>query len=120
MMPNRGLIIRQPWIDLILCGKKTWEMRSKPTKVRGRIALIESGTGLITGEAYLTDSLDPVTQIESGMFYSEHRISEAHLLERWRFPWVLENVKRYENPIPYFHPKGAVIWVNFRTTESSK
>ncbi len=25
----KGLIIRQPWIDLILSGKKTWEMRSK-------------------------------------------------------------------------------------------
>lgn len=26
--------------------------------------------------------------------------------------WVLDNAKRYDTPIPYVHPKGAVIWVN--------
>jgi hypothetical protein len=40
----RGLIIREPWISLILSGKKTWEMRSKSCPQRGVIALILKGS----------------------------------------------------------------------------
>jgi hypothetical protein len=39
-----GLVIDKPWIDLILDGKKTWEMRSTLTKKRGKIALIRKGS----------------------------------------------------------------------------
>ncbi|GAF99913.1 unnamed protein product, partial [marine sediment metagenome] len=27
------------------------------------------------------------------------------------YAWVLEKAKRYDEPIPYTHPLGAVIWV---------
>jgi len=33
----RGLIIAEPWIDYILEGKKTWEIRGTSTKIRERI-----------------------------------------------------------------------------------
>ena len=36
----KALIVREPWIDLILDGHKTWELRTQPTSIRGRIALI--------------------------------------------------------------------------------
>jgi ASCH domain len=39
-----GLRVKQPWIDLILRGVKTWELRGSRTKASGRIALIQSGT----------------------------------------------------------------------------
>ena len=39
-----ALIIRQPWLGLILSGKKTWEIRGSRTNKRGPIALIESGS----------------------------------------------------------------------------
>ncbi len=39
-----GLVIDKPWIDYILEGKKTWEMRSQATKNRGLIALIRNQT----------------------------------------------------------------------------
>ncbi|MGL1404420.1 ASCH domain-containing protein [Vibrio parahaemolyticus] len=61
---TRALIIRKPWIHLILAGLKTWEMRSTKTKIRGTIALIEQGTGLIVGLANLTDSLEPLSHAE--------------------------------------------------------
>ncbi len=38
----KALVIRSPWIDLILAGSKTWEMRTKPTSIRGRVALIKA------------------------------------------------------------------------------
>jgi hypothetical protein len=31
---TRGLIIDEPWISLILSGKKTWEMRSTNATIR--------------------------------------------------------------------------------------
>jgi hypothetical protein len=44
-----GLLVKQPWIDLILRGVKTWELRGSRTKASGRIALIQSGTGTVVG-----------------------------------------------------------------------
>lgn len=37
-----GLLIRRPWIDLILDGYKTREIRGMPTRIRGTIGLIAS------------------------------------------------------------------------------
>ena len=51
----KGLVIRSPWIDHILAGKKTWEMRTRATSTRGRIALIKAGSGLIYGTAELVE-----------------------------------------------------------------
>ena len=50
---ERALIIQKPWVDLILDNIKIWEMRSTKTNVRGKIGLIEAGSGLIVGEAIL-------------------------------------------------------------------
>jgi hypothetical protein len=116
-IPDRGLIIRQPWIGLILEGAKTWEMRSKPTEIRGRIALIEAGSGMISGEANLIDSLEPIRQDQAARCWRHHRVNDDSLLKKWCYPWVLDQVKKYEKPIPYNHPMGAVIWVNLKSNQ---
>jgi len=110
---NRALIIKQPWIELILSGQKTWEMRSRPTNVRGRIGLIVQGTGLIVGEVDITDCLAPLTEKEMhhSPYHLLHMVDEIELLKKWRYAWVLKNAKRYKKPIPYNHPQGAVTWV---------
>tara|TARA_R110002096_G_scaffold92501_3_gene209109 strand:+ start:458 stop:682 length:225 start_codon:yes stop_codon:yes gene_type:complete len=41
-----------------------------------------------------------------------HQVKDLSLLKKWRYAWRLCNVKKYNKPIPYNHPKGAVIWVN--------
>jgi len=46
-IPTKGLVIKSPYIDRILAGTKTWEMRSSATSVRGPIALIKQGVLLI-------------------------------------------------------------------------
>ncbi len=111
-LPSRGLIIRQPWIGMILDGEKHWEMRSRPTLVRGRIALIQAGTGLIVGEAFLSGSPTNYTSGHIMHEYSRHRVDDALLLEKWRFPWILHVVEKYDTPVPYNHPAGAVVWVD--------
>ena len=109
---ERALIVRQPWIELILSGRKTWEMRSSPTKIRGRVGLIEQGTGLIVGETTILDSLPALGELQLRCGgYRYHKILDHDILNKWKYPWVLHNTVRYQTPKPYSHKPGAVIWV---------
>ena len=110
-MIERGLIIQGKWLDLILDNGKVWEMRSSRTKIRGQIALIESGTGLIVGEAELIGCGEALSRDEAVAAYQSHKVFNIDLLEKWKYPWILKNAKRYDKPKPYDHPQGAVIWV---------
>ena len=56
-----GLIIRSPWIETILAGEKTWEIRSSNTNVRGPIARIRGGSGRVVGTCDLVDCIGPLT-----------------------------------------------------------
>ena len=110
MKIDRALIIKKEWLDKIFDDGKVWEMRSTRTKVRGKIALIESGSGLIVGEANLMYCSDkPISNHPSQFKY--HQVEDAELLKKWKYAWGLSCAKRYEKPIPYNHPQGAVIWV---------
>lgn len=109
-MTDRALIIHKQYLDLIFDHGKIWEMRSRPINVRGRIGLIEARSGLIVGEATLTDSLPRQSITELYENFPNFQVP-IHKLGKWRFPWVLYGAKRYARPIPYTHPPGAVIWV---------
>ncbi|WP_019240210.1 MULTISPECIES: ASCH domain-containing protein [Bacillus] len=110
----KGLIIKSPWIDYILEGKKTWEIRGSNTHIRGKIALIKSGSGMVLGTVDLVDSKKLCLQ--------EYQQSERyHLVPpqdcqqvpyKNTYAWVFENPILFEEPIQYKHPMGAVIWVN--------
>jgi hypothetical protein len=107
-----GLIVKKKWSDLILNGCKDLEIRGCNTKKRGVIAIIESGTGLIKGEVELYNSTPFSEKIQRlyGMHWlTEHQIKE--LSYRTPYAWWLEHPVRYDSPIPYEHPQGAVIWV---------
>jgi hypothetical protein len=116
----KGLIIRAPWIDLILCGRKTWEMRTKATSIRGRIALIRAKSGLVVGTADLRECLPALTPARLRETVAFHAIPDAEMdgaiANGWTTPWVLEDVRRLEPPIPYSHPSGAVTWVTLSDT----
>lgn len=107
----KGLIIKPYWADLILSGKKTWEIRGFNTNVRGEIAIIKSGTGLIYGTAVLTNSF-PVTQEALIQGERNHRIQDVNtVLYKHPHAWEISSPKVYSEPVPYKHPQGAVIWV---------
>lgn len=108
----KGLIIRSPWIDLVLQGEKTWEIRGANTCIRGRIALIKSGTGCVFGTVELVDCL-PLDLMNYQGHIAEHRVTAVQSLPYPKtFAWVLARSVPFEQPVPYRHPKGAVIWVN--------
>jgi len=111
----RALLIRHPWIDMILDGTKTWEVRGSRTAIRETIALVPSGCGKISGVCELVDCIGPLTANsfrkhaeKAGMRPSEAKLGRY----RQTFAWVLAKPKRLKRPVPYEHPSGAVIWVN--------
>jgi len=115
MSVDRCLIIKKKWLDMILSGQKTWEIRGSNTNIRGKIGLIESGSGLIVGQCNLIDSFSLEDKLIDGSkeCFNRHRVENWKEVVKYKDPhaWVLELAKRYKKPCPYVHPKGAVIWV---------
>ena len=110
----RGLIVRTPWVDYLLDGTKTWEIRGSATSIRGRIALIRGGSRLVVGTADLVDCL-ALTRDEYNCAEVYHRIPASQtdsISYKHIYAWVIDNPKPLKEPILYRHPQGAVIWVN--------
>ena len=110
----RALLIRHPWIDKILDGEKTWEIRGSKTAVRQTIALVPSGSGTVIGVCDVVGCVGPLTAeaYRKNAKKAGMRPSEANLgWYRRTYAWVLEKPRYLKRPVPYQHPQGAVIWV---------
>lgn len=113
---TKALIVDQPWIDLILSGRKTWEMRGTGTSHRGWFGLIRKGSGQVVGAARMTGSGAALTQAEMIATMDRHHIPE-HMIRsgavaKWTTPWHLSDARPLGRPVAYNHPYGAVTWVN--------
>jgi hypothetical protein len=110
-----GLLVRSPWIDLILDGSKTWEIRGTRTSKRGRIGLIKSGTGTVIGVTDLVGVVGPLTISELAANASKAGFAKNERVTRLPYPrtfaWVLQEPLCLKQPVGYVHPYGAVIWV---------
>jgi hypothetical protein len=109
-----ALLIRRPSIDFIIGGKQTWDIRRSKTTIRGRIALVPSGSGTVTGICDIVECLGPLTPDQF-----RKNAEKAALLEQDadlgyhhnKFAWVLANPHRLMKSVPYKHPVGANTWV---------
>ena len=116
----RALLIRQPFVDMILEGKKTWEIRGSRTSIRGTIGLIPSASGgKVVGVCDVVTYIGPLSQAVFRRNASKAGMKprEAELgYYRNTYAWVLKNPRRLRKPVPYKHPSGAVIWVKLDAT----
>ncbi len=118
---ERALIIHPEPLEWILSGKKVWEIRSKPTKIRGPITLQEKGSKKIMGTCALVDCLGPLTVDEFITHADKMNYARAELedereeleedMEYGVYAWVLADVKALPKPIRFQNPSGAVTWV---------
>ncbi|MCK5610616.1 ASCH domain-containing protein [Candidatus Pacearchaeota archaeon] len=108
---SRALIIDEPHISKILSGEKTWEMRSTPIYIRGRIGLIKKGSGEIVGSAELFECGEALNEQTALLSFEYHKVADLEKIKKWKYPWKLRNIIRFKKPITYKHPQGAVIWV---------
>jgi hypothetical protein len=107
---THGLLIKEYWLDKILAGTKTWEIRSRATARRGPIALIQSKSGQVVGTCEVVDVVGPLTAAELNR---NHRRAgfRTDRLHGPTYAWVLRGARRLPKPVRYRHPQGAVIWV---------
>ena len=110
---TRGLILRPYWLDRILAGTKTWEIRGTDTAVRGPIGLIASGSGILIGLVDLVGT-EPLTSATYLAGFPHHAIPcrpDQPLPYPHPWAWHVARPWRFPTPIPYLHPQGAVRWV---------
>ena len=109
----KGLIVKDPWATKILAGEKTIEIRGMSTKIRGKIAIIKSGTKMAFGTVEVINSVE----LDKESF---NRLREFHKLDcnfedikyKKIYGWVLKNPKIFNKPVKVIQPKGCIIWVN--------
>lgn len=111
-----GLVIKKKWIDLILSGKKTLEIRGSDTyKVGQIIYLLESGSHRVRGTCKIAESFPICASPHWNQEKNRHCVDVPweNVIKRYKVPyaWELSEVKEWEDVSYYNHPKGAVIWV---------
>lgn len=110
-----GLIIKKKWLNLIVSGKKTIEIRGNNTQKQNEtIYLLESGTHKVVATAIISSTY-PISCSDWAEERDKHcvDISYIDLKKRYKTPyaWVLSKIKPIEDIWYYKHPQGAVIWV---------
>ena len=110
---KRALVVKKKWLDLILAGRKTWEIRGSSTSKRGWIHFAESQAGgKLTGRARLVNCF-PVPRSSFQRHYKKHYVPSLSMVPYVTpHAWVLEDAEKFEKPFEYEHKQGAVIWVD--------
>lgn len=113
---TKGLVAKEDWIEQVLSGAKTWDIRCSRTRVRGTVALIDWDSGYVVGVANIVDCLGPLSKDKLANNIDKHQISLTMITRRSSYPqpyaWVLEDAKRLMEPIYIEHPKGHAVWVD--------
>lgn len=112
-MVVKALIVRKPYAGMAVDGVKTIECRSSNTHIRGAVGIIEAGTGMVIGEVTIYDTFKFTEDLKEEL-RSSHKVEDLKMLDKWCWGWCLKNAIRYDKPIEYKHPQGAVIWVNLK------
>lgn len=105
--PSRGLVIMPKPLEDILSGVKSMELRSKPNRKLGPIALIRKGSGQIFGVAEIFESVGPMSFDEFCAWAREHAVEQSRLAEvygrGWVYGWRMRNIIRLMSPVGYVH-----------------
>ena len=114
-----GLIVREPFATMIVKGIKTWELRRKSTKIRGKIAIISKEN--IIGFVRLVRVRGPYP-IDYLMNYYEYHRAGIEVLEKISggkplYVWELKDPIELKKPIKIRRKKGQVIWVRIEEND---
>ena len=111
------LTIKEPWASLIIEGYKKYEFRSWKTNYRGKILIhagmsiekeilerfknydIDVQKGMIIGEAELVDCIKVTPEFQNELIKTDKTVyGRSNHAED--YAWKLENVVKYDKPIP--------------------
>lgn len=125
------LSIKNPWASLIINGYKKYEFRSWKTKYRGKVMIHASITpdkkaidkfdnfdlnyknSYIIGEVEIIDCIEVTKEFENKLMKENGQVY-GMTVGRGGYAWKLENVIKYENPIP---AKGKLGLWEYKNTD---
>lgn len=100
---------------MLVEGAKVWELRTTSTKVRGRIGIAAKGSGSFIGAVDLVGVHGPYSPDEASAHEAQHRVPRKQIEQysgpKGLYAWEVTAAHRFNTPVPYTHPQGAVIWV---------
>lgn len=108
-----GLIINQPYANMIIKEEKKWELRNrKPpsNKINSEIYLLSKGNML--GTIKIVGTNGPLDASTLKKNYIQHKTPIESIDDDYEsYVWELEVCKTFSEPQKYFHPAGAQVWV---------
>ncbi len=112
-LPRLGLRVLEPYASHIVEGRKKWELRKQPTRIRGRVGIVR-GNELI-GTVEVTDSHGPFTLSELDKFWHKH-LADPGFLTRYAqnrklYAWELKDPRKFDRPIPVRVRPGHQVWM---------
>lgn len=112
---DKIMVVRQPWLDKILDGSKTMELRCR--KACPGVVWLGMG-GTIYGRAKVVNSI-ALSPADFRAREAEHQWPAKDPIPYNEAPWglMLEEVKRLPLPLPYWRPPCAIGWNVYRTAE---
>ena len=115
------LIIKAPWIDMLLDGHKTLEIRGtsckKPAGLLVFLAL-SGGGGVLCGGMTFLGCHGPLSVAEYHQRREGHRVAEPVTGDirpygAKTYGWEFAHPFRFTTPIPYHHRHGAITWAKY-------
>ena len=110
------LVVQAPWIDMILDGEKTLEVRGTACRksVGERVYLSRSGSGTVMGSVVFLGSTPLSNETMWNAARSEHHVQDAYpsygdATHGWRFG----SPERFSPHVPYRVRPGAIVWRKF-------
>lgn len=110
MPGDKILVIRPYWLDLILAGEKTLEIRGTPYRP-GRYFL--GYNRQVLAVAQLGNPLRIASAEHWVSLQSQHRVVTDTLPYKRTFGLPILSV-RAVRPVPFHHPRGAITIVRYR------
>ena len=131
------LLVRAPWAEKLVKGQKQWELRSRPVKKRGPIAIGQTKDHVILGRVTIVDchlaavrgrsgKLEPPADCTSDDWLGNNENLKRHCVDMEQLPktwkkvyaWVLSSAYEYPVPIPYKHVPGCQTWLVTKKSRS--
>lgn len=118
--PERGFRVREPYATYIVQGKKRWELRKHPTRVRGRVGVISNDR--LVGTVEIRDVHGPYSVEELAAHYDRH-LAEPRFLRQYAgegkvYVWELEHPRPLHPPERIRSKQGQQLWVRLKRPDA--
>ncbi len=120
-LPERGFRVLEPYATYLVEGKKSWELRRRPTRIRGRVGVISGDR--VLGTVELRDVHGPF-QLEELQEHWDKHLADQAFLERYArgdplYAWEVTRPQKFVTPVPVRIKPGHQTWVRLEPARSA-